>query len=181
MSNHRCQENPTGNDCLNYATWRGRKGSAKRVVLTSSGQPVQTNDVVGLPELCPERLFRFDDKTRCARASMWSSVEMIDNVSGMDRKKWSGREDLNLRPPQPHCGALPGCATPREGVHDTGTEPWAESRLSHRSVAHGGRAPPGRGAQRLSMFSTSSSSTLSWRMICWLWLTSTLASSPESR
>ena len=27
--------------------------------------------------------------------------------------KWSGREDLNLRPPQPHCGALPGCATPR--------------------------------------------------------------------
>jgi hypothetical protein len=25
----------------------------------------------------------------------------------------SGREDLNLRPPQPHCGALPGCATPR--------------------------------------------------------------------
>jgi len=27
--------------------------------------------------------------------------------------RWSGREDLNLRPPQPHCGALPGCATPR--------------------------------------------------------------------
>ena len=25
----------------------------------------------------------------------------------------SGREDLNLRPPQPHCGALPDCATPR--------------------------------------------------------------------
>src|SRR5579859_184594 len=30
-----------------------------------------------------------------------------------DRLDWSGREDLNLRPPQPHCGALPGCATPR--------------------------------------------------------------------
>ncbi|SMH65630.1 protein of unknown function [Acidithiobacillus ferrivorans] len=27
---------------------------------------------------------------------------------------WSGREDLNLRPPEPHSGALPGCATPRE-------------------------------------------------------------------
>ena len=26
---------------------------------------------------------------------------------------WSGREDLNLRPPEPHSGALPGCATPR--------------------------------------------------------------------
>ena len=27
--------------------------------------------------------------------------------------KWSGREDLNLRPPVPKTGALPGCATPR--------------------------------------------------------------------
>jgi hypothetical protein len=26
---------------------------------------------------------------------------------------WSGREDLNLRPPPPQGGALPGCATPR--------------------------------------------------------------------
>ena len=26
---------------------------------------------------------------------------------------WSGREDLNLRPPGPEPGALPGCATPR--------------------------------------------------------------------
>jgi hypothetical protein len=28
--------------------------------------------------------------------------------------KWSGREDLNLRPPAPKAGALPGCATPRQ-------------------------------------------------------------------
>ncbi len=26
---------------------------------------------------------------------------------------WSGREDLNLRPPSPQLGALPDCATPR--------------------------------------------------------------------
>jgi hypothetical protein len=26
---------------------------------------------------------------------------------------WSGREDLNLRPPEPHSGALPDCATSR--------------------------------------------------------------------
>ena len=26
---------------------------------------------------------------------------------------WSGRLDLNQRPPEPHSGALPGCATPR--------------------------------------------------------------------
>src|SRR3990172_5887481 len=27
---------------------------------------------------------------------------------------WSGGEDLNLRPPAPKAGALPGCATPRK-------------------------------------------------------------------
>ena len=26
---------------------------------------------------------------------------------------WSGREDLNLRPLEPHSSALPDCATPR--------------------------------------------------------------------
>ena len=26
---------------------------------------------------------------------------------------WSGRGDLNARPPAPKAGALPGCATPR--------------------------------------------------------------------
>jgi site-specific DNA recombinase len=29
-------------------------------------------------------------------------------------REWSGREDLNLRPPAPKAGALPGCATPRQ-------------------------------------------------------------------
>jgi hypothetical protein len=28
-------------------------------------------------------------------------------------EKWSGRADLNGRPPAPKAGALPGCATPR--------------------------------------------------------------------
>ncbi len=31
-------------------------------------------------------------------------------------ENWSGREDLNLRPPAPKAGALPGCATPRHGL-----------------------------------------------------------------
>ena len=30
---------------------------------------------------------------------------------------WSEREDSNLRPPQPHCGALPSCATLRERAY----------------------------------------------------------------
>src|SRR3972149_7839902 len=33
-----------------------------------------------------------------------------------DRGLWSGRADLNRRPPEPHSGALPGCATPRRGL-----------------------------------------------------------------
>ena len=32
---------------------------------------------------------------------------------GLLEVKWSGREDSNFRPPAPHAGALPGCATPR--------------------------------------------------------------------
>jgi hypothetical protein len=38
------------------------------------------------------------------------------------RCQWSGREDLNLRPPAPKAGALPGCATPRLGVHSLFTK-----------------------------------------------------------
>src|SRR3954451_21866957 len=30
-------------------------------------------------------------------------------------EEWSGRSDSNARPPEPHSGALPGCATPRGG------------------------------------------------------------------
>jgi len=33
--------------------------------------------------------------------------------AGSRFEKWSGRQDLNLRPPDPQSGALPGCATPR--------------------------------------------------------------------
>jgi hypothetical protein len=31
-------------------------------------------------------------------------------------RNWSGRKDSNLRPPAPHAGALPDCATPREPI-----------------------------------------------------------------
>src|SRR5690349_24797676 len=29
------------------------------------------------------------------------------------KQNWSGRRDLNPRPPEPHSGTLPGCATAR--------------------------------------------------------------------
>src|ERR1051326_3588327 len=35
-------------------------------------------------------------------------------------KLWSGRLDLNQRPPAPHAGALPSCATPRPGLQRRG-------------------------------------------------------------
>ena len=38
----------------------------------------------------------------------------IDLASPFSRGRiWSGRRDSNSRPLQPHCSALPGCATPR--------------------------------------------------------------------
>lgn len=40
-------------------------------------------------------------------------------TNGLSRSNWSGREDLNLRPPEPHSGALPNCATPRHILHYT--------------------------------------------------------------
>src|SRR5215470_10432203 len=48
-------------------------------------------------------------------------VRSVTHVSGPDSSKWSGREDLNLRPPAPKAGALPGCATPRHspGLFDS--------------------------------------------------------------
>ncbi len=56
------------------------------------------------------------------RNSKASSEQNKVNQSDTDRslstahccKIWSGREDLNFRPPAPKAGALPGCATPRQ-------------------------------------------------------------------
>jgi hypothetical protein len=33
-----------------------------------------------------------------------------------EKNSWSGRLDLNQRPPSPEPGALPDCATPRQGT-----------------------------------------------------------------
>src|SRR6476620_3875330 len=53
----------------------------------------------------------------------WSTrlrVALHHSASHLKSKPgWSGREDLNLRPPVPHTGALPGCATPRSAEYTT--------------------------------------------------------------
>src|SRR5438309_10828032 len=40
----------------------------------------------------------------------------IDQLLCNQQEVWSGRGDLNARPPAPKAGALPGCATPRHAT-----------------------------------------------------------------
>jgi hypothetical protein len=42
--------------------------------------------------------------------------EVFESESYLFDSNWSGRGDLNARPPAPKAGALPGCATPRHFV-----------------------------------------------------------------
>ena len=42
-----------------------------------------------------------------------SDGRQIEQVFWNQQEVWSGRGDLNARPPAPKAGALPGCATPR--------------------------------------------------------------------
>ena len=52
----------------------------------------------------------------------WSSGQNPACVNCCSGRVWSGRGDLNSRPPAPKAGALPGCATPRHrcGTHSKG-------------------------------------------------------------
>ena len=40
-------------------------------------------------------------------------VSLVSGIPVTLLFSWSGRGDLNARPPAPKAGALPGCATPR--------------------------------------------------------------------
>src|SRR5207253_6666176 len=57
--------------------------------------------------------------TRGHETSPVGEVVMIASGTFQERWKeegfWSGRWDLNPRPPEPHSGTLPGCATARLG------------------------------------------------------------------
>jgi hypothetical protein len=56
------------------------------------------------------------NRTPIASLEGWSStIELHPREVPARGSSWSGREDLNLRPPAPKAGALPGCATPRRG------------------------------------------------------------------
>ena len=47
------------------------------------------------------------------RCSIQMSYRRMNTTYCLPYIKWSGQEDLNLRPPAPKAGALPDCAMPR--------------------------------------------------------------------
>jgi hypothetical protein len=63
--------------------------------------------------LPPRPLRRGDDSTTL---SSHSSQFPARGPFSRPNKKWSGRLDLNQRPPEPHSGALPVCATSRPEI-----------------------------------------------------------------
>ena len=70
------------------------------------------HDIQTLIRTCATKNVPFALNTSTARI-------VIDGLKQTSLKQWyhtkkSERQDLNLRPPQPHCGALPGCATFRK-------------------------------------------------------------------
>src|SRR5690242_4327132 len=60
-------------------------------------------------------------RRRCCRGRVAAASKKVDGWGS--RPSRSRRQDLNLRPPDPQSGALPGCATPRVG----------DERLPHSS------------------------------------------------
>ena len=76
--------------------------------LISEGEAARlptTTDLVGA---------RGFDPARESALLTTSAHQNAQILQGWNQKNWSGREDSNLRPPAPHAGALPGCATPRD-------------------------------------------------------------------
>ncbi len=63
-----------------------------------------------------------------------STVELHPRVRSCQGLR-SGREDLNLRPPAPKAGALPGCATPRRN-----SRPSIAERSQPQTTAAGATA-----------------------------------------
>ncbi len=79
----------------------GRRCRSARVSHTSLSRRItgipQDSSATGRQPETPYKLHRSRARRQCDRSS----------------KKWSGREDLNLRPHRPERCALPDCATPR--------------------------------------------------------------------
>ena len=73
---------------------------------------------------------------------------------------WSGRRDLNSRPPAPKAGALPGCATPRCG--DFSTKAQLHRHLRRRNVLVAGSFAGREGHFHQRASSDSRNAAISW-------------------
>src|SRR4029077_1068915 len=106
---------------------------------------------VGMDHTMPRKAFasggeNVADKTRCFRVDVavgsdkpngnradtaqdqfcaWIESVAVHPVASLPRHIWSGRRDLNPRPPGPQPGALPSYATPRRGCKSYRREPIA--------------------------------------------------------
>jgi hypothetical protein len=67
-------------------------------------------------EMKPNVQWTFAVHRTPGRPEIRSPTNKTPANSGCKNMNWSGREDLNLRPLQPHCSALPDCATPRKSI-----------------------------------------------------------------
>src|SRR5580700_10929326 len=67
---------------------------------------------------------------------MFRVKRALDKVQKIREMFWSGRPDLNRRPPAPKAGALPGCATPRHELRQD------YKGLPNRTVAPSDRSRP---------------------------------------
>jgi hypothetical protein len=88
-------------------------------------------------------------------------------TAGAKIRNWSGREDLNLRPLQPHCSALPDCATPRKSIGR-----MRDEKAGYLTSARDGMECCE--SYRASSRATSSSSNRNSRIICREWRGSSL-------
>src|SRR5262249_20913412 len=94
-----------------------RRRSRRTTARLSRGAPTATpTDPTSYPRARPTRQEGLEPPTYGleGRCSIHLSYWRMCDVGGW-RPVPSGREDLNLRPPAPKAGALPGCATPRIG------------------------------------------------------------------
>ena len=78
----------------------------------------------------------------------FSLFSLSTQNSSLSTFRWSGREDLNFRPPAPKAGALPGCATPRQMTRVILHRKCVKSRLLVQINEH--RQPLGQFFKRLA-------------------------------
>src|ERR1051326_5469405 len=65
------------------------------------------------PQMPPESPWSSPPEPRCPAAGAAGSAREICRIERPAAERWSEWQDLNLRPPRPERGALPGCATLR--------------------------------------------------------------------